>query len=144
MILVLLAVNQQAIGLDISEFMSQFMIVGEHQIIGDVGQGKTLLLETIILPCFVTIAISLMQMFLCLLVKPIVSYLISVIILIASTYYMNPFFVGSYAMAIRSNQFITNGFDGFLGVLYAIGLGIVSILGGLWVFRRYNILNSKE
>lgn len=124
---------------DISPFMSQLMNFGGKQIITDHWE---LTIELTILPLLVTLALSMMQMTLCLILKPIFSYIITSVVLISSAYYLSPALIGNYAMALRSNKVVTNGWSLAAGIGCSLFLVCASVLVGLCIFRRCNIINK--
>ena len=99
-------------------------------------------LEILVLPPLVMIAVNLMQMTLSLFVRPIYSYIITGVLLLASTYYQSPFLIGNYAMPIRSSRMVENGVNPIYGVLFSVGIAIISYLVGLLYFKRYDILRK--
>lgn len=98
--------------------------------------------EILVLPALVMIAVNLMQMTLSLFVRPVYSYMITVALLLASTYYQSPFLIGNYAMPIRSSRMIENGVNPLYGAFFAVGIAAVSFLVGLLYFKRYDILRK--
>lgn len=126
---------------EISEYMWRLMNLGDT-VLNE--KPKSLITETIVMPFFTSLALSILQMFLCLLMKPILSYIVSIVMLISSAYYFSPFLLGNYSMAVRSNRLIENGFNVNVGVAYAFIIIVISIILGLLIFKKYNILNSKE
>ena len=99
-------------------------------------------LEILVLPPLVMIAVNLMQMTLSLFVRPIYSYIITGVLLLASTYYQSPFLIGNYAMPIRSSRMVENGVNSIYGVLFSVGIATISYLVGLLYFKRYDILRK--
>lgn len=100
-------------------------------------------LELTVMPVLIGIALSLLQMTLSLWIKPIFSYMLSVLHLIASAYAMSPFLIGNYAMVLRSDAVIENGVNAVNGILFAAALCILSVAAGWLIFRKYNILNKE-
>jgi hypothetical protein len=99
-------------------------------------------LYLLLVPFLFTVSMSLLQMTLCLFVKPTVSYVISVVVCILSAYYLNPLILGNYAMALRSNQLVSNGVDINIGIICMIILGLFSVLVGMFRFKKYSILTK--
>ena len=56
-------------------------------------------LELTLLPLLVTLSLSLVQMLLCLILRPALSYVVSIVVMIASAYCPSPLLLGNYAMA---------------------------------------------
>ena len=100
-------------------------------------------IEVMFMPFLVTLALSILQMALSLVFKPAFAFIFSSVLLISSAYYMTPFLIGNFAMAVRSSKVVSNGLnltDGIIAALVIIALGVVI---GILAIRRHNIL-SKE
>lgn len=132
--------NGAELSLHISPFMAELMQFGPKQV---ATMQWTLGIEITLLPLAISIALSLMQMTLCLLAKPFFAFIASAVLLISSAYYLSPFLPGNYAMAVRSNKVVTNGVAASDGVTFAALLTLLSIAVGLAVFKKYDVL-SKE
>lgn len=127
--------------MEISPFMPDLMVVGPQQIAESTWKIST---EITLLPMLVTFSLSLLQMLLCLVIRPTMSYVASVVICIASAYYLSPFLLGNYAMALRSSKVISNGVLMWNGLLYAFILIAISVGLGLAFFRKTNIVNKED
>lgn len=99
-------------------------------------------LNLLLMPFLFTVSMSLLQMTLCLFVKPTVSYVFSVVVCILSAYYLNPVIIGNYAMALRSNQLVSNGVDINIGIICMVILGLFSVVIGMLRFKKYSILTK--
>lgn len=97
----------------------------------------------ILLPLLVSIAINLLQMTCSLLIKPIYSFGLMGVILLASAYLMHPLLIGNYAMPIRSEYVIENGFQASTGVILSSANIIFSFLVGSIYFKHYDILYEE-
>lgn len=93
-------------------------------------------LNLLLMPFLFTVSMSLLQMTLCLFVKPTVSYVFSVVVCILSAYYLNPVIIGNYAMALRSNQLVSNGVDINIGIICMVILGLFSVVIGMLRFKN--------
>lgn len=133
--------NRAIWSFEISPFMAEMMVFGSKQI---AGAGRPVTLEITFLPLLVTLAISQVQMLLCLVVRPAISYVISIVLFVSSAYYLSPFFLGNYAMALRSEKIVSNGVSGTLGVGLCLILILVSIVLGITLFQKYNILDKED
>ena len=94
-------------------------------------------------PLFVIIAMCLVQFTFSLLVKPNISFMISVAHLIAASFYMTPFLPANYAMLMRSDIITDNGMTLYSGLILPTVLSIIAVTIGMVVFSKYDIL-SKE
>ena len=97
----------------------------------------------LVLPVLVSISASLLQMTLSLFMKPMFSFGVLAVIMLAASYLKIAILPGSYAMAIRSKYVIYRGFEPAVGIVLSIGMLIVAVLVGSIRFKRYDIL-SKE
>lgn len=97
----------------------------------------------ILLPLLVSIALNLLQMTCSLFIKPIYSFGLMGVILLASSYIMHPLLIGNYAMPIRSEYIVENGFQALTGVILSgVIIGFSFIVGSIY-FKRYDILNEE-
>jgi len=139
-ILIFSTVNGAAFSLEISSFMPQIMNFGGNQIPMD---HWDLAAEITVLPLLTTMALSMLQMVLCLIVKPLFSYILSAVIFISSAYYLSPFLPGNYAMALRSSKAVTNGVEGTVGMVYMAFLIVASMLIGLCIVQKCDVLGRE-
>ncbi len=103
----------------------------------------TMVITVFILPFLVTVGLALLQQLLSLIIRPLYSYIVTVAILLASAYYMNPFMIGNYAMTERSDLVLSNGVNEYLGLLLCAVLILASVIAGDIIFKRYDILNKE-
>lgn len=100
--------------------------------------------QLILMPWLTALAISILQMTLSLLIRPIFSLIFSAVILMSSAYYLTPFLPGNYAMAVRDQQVIENGVNSQIGAVYCAGLIIIAVAAGLFAFRKYDVLGKGD
>jgi len=124
----------------ISPYMREIFELNEVVDSPEKWDVRTLL---IVGPWLTAIALSLVQMVLSLLIKPIFSFIVSVIILIVSAYYYSPVMLGNYAMCVRSAQIMTNGMPLKGGIVYCVVVILSSVMIGMVIFRNYDILNRE-
>lgn len=127
------------ISLKITEIMKSITEVGTNIL---EEPNWDLQLNIIVLPVLFTVSLGLLQMTLCLFIKPVFSYVISGVVCISSAYYLNPVLLGNYAMALRSDELVANGVNMIIGMILLISLGVCSIIVGALKFRRYDILTK--
>ena len=116
--------------------------------LGETG-GKTLppltaLLLSLILPYLTVSAISLLQMTLCLIMKPIFCFLIGIILLLLSVYWDSPLILGNGAMGIRSSLLISGGVAPGPAAEECCLIIILCMAIGSWMFKRSDILSARE
>ncbi|UJW58020.1 hypothetical protein HXZ66_11695 [Bacillus sp. A116_S68] len=93
-------------------------------------------------PLFISMALNLLQMTLVLFIKPLYSFGVMAVTLLASAYLLTPFLPGNYAMPIRSEHVVENGVQAGGGVMMVLILIATSFIAGCIYFRRYDILND--
>lgn len=91
----------------------------------------------------VIIALCIIQLFFSLILKPIFSFILISAYTVASTYYQSPFLIGNFAIAARSEFFVTDSVNFSSGILICIWLIGLSILIGNLVFGNMDILNKE-
>ena len=94
----------------------------------------------VITPLFAVAAMDMAEMLFSLLFRPIYGFLFSVALVAAASYVTSPFLIGNYANLTRCGAFIDNGLDSQVGLLICIGVLLISIVAGAFVFRRRDIL----
>lgn len=99
----------------------------------------------IILPLVVSIGISLFQMCMALIIKPIYSNIIIISVMIFSVYYCREFFVDNYLMLMRNSKIIgENGVNTEWGLLLGLCMSLISIIAGIEYIKRKDILNYED
>lgn len=121
--------------------MPMLLSFGEKQI---VCEHYDLIFQLTVLPLLVSVAVSLVQMTMSLIIKPMLSFVISAVIFISSAYKLSPWLLGNYAMAVRSDTAVVNGLSETVGAVFSAFISICGIIIGICIFRKYSILNSKE
>lgn len=104
--------------------------------------------ELFLMPLLTVTAVSQLQMLVSLWIRPAYGFCAMVAFLVTSAYYLKPFMIGNYAMAIRFERVVS-----VLGGNYvspAVGVGILTaftvgcVIIGLITFRHYDILNKEN
>lgn len=137
----LAGLNHAVWSFEISPFMAEIMAPGPCQLISASWQVA---LEITILPLLATLAVSQVQMLLCLIVRPAVSYVVSIVLFLSSAYKLSPLLPGNYAMALRSDKIISNGVSQMTGIEIHLFLILASVVLGNLLFQKYNILNKED
>ncbi|MCJ7839335.1 hypothetical protein MUB24_00135 [Lederbergia sp. NSJ-179] len=102
---------------------------------------STKLVYTILFfPLLMSIGLNLVQMTLVLFIKPLYSFGLMAVLLLASAYLLTPYLPGNYAMPIRSAYVVENGMSTYGGILMFLLLVSASFIVGCLYFRRYDIL----
>lgn len=121
--------------LSVSPYMCDIFLLGETVPPTQWNVGHVLLF----MPPLIASACGILQMLLTLWFRPIICFLISAIIMLASAYFCAPVFIVNYAFCIRSNEILTNGFSFTFGVLYALALSLLCILIGRRRFQNFDL-----
>lgn len=91
------------------------------------------------MPPLIASACGILQMLLTLWFRPIICFLMSAIIMLASAYFCTPIFIVNYAFCIRSNEILPNGFSFTVGILYALALSLLCMLIGRHRFQNFDL-----
>ena len=98
----------------------------------------------LLLPYLTMAALSVLEMTICLFVRPVVSFLVCMALLVLSVYIDSPFVLGNGAMTIRSGIVDAEGQEPLVAGFVAIGIIVVCMMTGMAVFKHSDILGSKE
>lgn len=106
------------------------------------GTMREVLVMVFVMPVVVSVASSLLQMTLTLIVSPIVGFIVIQIMAIMSTMVMHPILFHNFAMLAHSNIASPTNFSIEMGmVVSAIVVG-VSVISGKLYFDKYNVLSK--
>ena len=105
-------------------------------------QAGSVWISLVILPVMTSVAVNLLQLCLGLFFDRIYCFLVSAVILFASTYFQTPLLIGNFAMVKRSVMYQENGMDFTQGIIACAALIILSIGAGFWRIRKYDILKK--
>ena len=133
--------NNAELSFNISENMNLICSVGNGQY--PIAQWNIGFLQLYLMPILVCSAISMLQMFISLFVRPLVSYIVTIVIYFSSMYKLSDLLLGNYAMILRSDSTTMNGVSSSWGIIFSVGLIVVSVVSGLIYFKNYNILSRE-
>jgi hypothetical protein len=88
------------------------------------------------------ITLSLFQLMLSIIVKPLFSYLFIAGFLLAGAYMQSPLLFGNYLMAARSSLLITSGLEPGIGCFICLWVILISLIIGYTVFEHKDILGK--
>lgn len=109
-----------------------------------VSDGNMLVIYTVALPILTAIALSLLEMFLALFIKPFFGFCTAAVLLLASSYVFSPWLIGNYAMPMRSIYVLESGAALQNGIFINLAVIACCILGGARVFRNYDVISMTE
>ena len=93
----------------------------------------------VLLPPLIAFSLGMLQMLLTLWFRPIICFLITAVLMLASAYFSVPVLIGNYALCIRSNEIFPGGFSFISGVGYAAILSLLCIWIGKQRFLKYDL-----
>lgn len=86
-----------------------------------------------------TAALCMIQLVISLVLKPIISFLCTVVILFFSAFYLTPWLLGNYLMAARSSAFLTHGMNPELGAVFSLVLVADMVVAGAIIVNRIDL-----
>lgn len=98
----------------------------------------------LISPCLAVAALSMLEMVLCLIVKPVISFLFCMALLVLSVYWNSPMDLGNGAMAMRSALVVDGGHDPAVTIGIAISVIVICVVVGTVVFKHSDILTKED
>ena len=101
-----------------------------------------ILILTFIMPLLVSITLSLLQMLLSQIMKPLYSFIIMISILLSSAYTLSPFLIGNYSMPLRSIYVTENGVHPIIGGFICISISIITVVLGRKLIQIQNFVNN--
>ena len=93
----------------------------------------------LLMPPLITSSFGILQMLLTLWFRPIICFLISAILMLASAYFCVPVLILNYAFCIRSNEILVDGFSFPSGIVYALALSLLCMFIGRHRFRNFDL-----
>lgn len=98
----------------------------------------------IIAPFMVICALNMLQMVICLFIKPIYSYIVPAVIIMFATYTDSPIVFTRCGMILYNRDYYADGYSTHTGIVICLIIVLVSfIIGGVY-FKKANILPDKE
>ncbi len=103
-----------------------------------------ILIIAVFLPIISSIGLSLFQMLMAFIIKPLYSCILIITILISSAYFCVPWLIGNYLMILRNQEIThTEGIASNTGICLGILISISSCIFGYLRFRSMDILEKK-
>lgn len=97
----------------------------------------------VVLPYLTLAAFSMLQMVLCLIVKPVFSFLLCVCIMIVSLFFSSPYFPGNGAVVVRSDILVEGALDSAAMARTCLVIIAGSIFVGIIRFGRMDLLRYE-
>ncbi|HIZ20633.1 MAG TPA: hypothetical protein H9674_07220 [Firmicutes bacterium] len=98
--------------------------------------------SALLLPAATSLALSLLQLALMTVVKPVGAYIVIAVVVAASAYFYTPLLIGNYAMLLRNASFLEGGIAFWPALLVDLGIALAAAAAGFLAFRRYDILDK--
>lgn len=99
--------------------------------------------ETLLAVLAVLVAVCLVQLAVSLAAGPFVGLMATLAILFLSAFFMDPWLIGNYAMAARSDLMVANGVSAGMGAALALVVATAAVVLGGVVFRRLDIVGRE-
>ncbi len=93
---------------------------------------------------FSLIVLSLLQLLVSLLAKPMISFFLVTAYIFAATFKQSPFLFANYVLGARNNAVVTTGLNNYLGLLIGAWIILLSVAIGYFVFNCRDILGSEN
>ena len=117
------------------------ILINRIDVLG-VAQGR--LLTALAVPVAVSVAISLAQVLVSFILKPVIGFLAVVSYFILSVFFFAPYLIGDYGMFMRSGLVREDGLPPETMLAICVGcIAAVLITGGLY-FKRMDLLDQKK
>ena len=101
--------------------------------------------EVVVVPLMLTVALSLLQMVVSIVIHPVIGFVLSVSIYILSVYSSESWLMGNYLMLMRNRVFnSTSSINSYKGIICSIFLILVSLLTGYLRFRKLDIWTDNN
>lgn len=120
----------------------QQIIMGNFELAG-ISVGQAVILG-IVSPFLTLAAFNILQMTLCIFVKPIISFLFSAGLLVLSVYVSNGIILGNGSMTIRTLAEKNSGVTPEISIAVAVAVILICIVAGTLVFKRTDIFPSED
>lgn len=95
----------------------------------------------IVMPILTSVCLSLLQLLLSLILKPVLSIIIILAIMTFSIFICADWSIGNYTMIARSSYMVENGVDPANGLIIVVTLSVLSVIAGVFLFRRKDIFS---
>lgn len=105
---------------------------------------KMLCCMVFVLPVLTSMAVSLFQMTIELILQPWVSFMVLMANCVFSAFFMKGCWLGNYMMLYRMKPVNANGVDWQTGILINLLVIAASITAGVFLFGRYDVLNKNS
>ncbi|MCD8300799.1 MAG: hypothetical protein LUC41_06475 [Clostridiales bacterium] len=107
------------------------------------GTGKTIFV-VLILPLLALADLSMVEMFLSLILRPIYGFLLTVLLIAMTAYFSTPFLFLNFADLTRSGALLKNGLDIYVGLAVCLIVLVGLAAAGAAIFRRRDILSDRK
>ena len=103
---------------------------------------KALMLSAILLPPLCSAAVSLLQMAVMMIARPVIGYLLVACLFTASAYFYSPLLIGNASMMLRNDLMMKGGVPLSLSTGICLAVALASLVSGYFYFRRSDIMDK--
>lgn len=113
------------------------MLIGPFK--ADMLDGAGFMLCIVVVLC----SLSLLQLFLSIFLRPSISFLSMILLLIASAYAQTWYLPGNYLMFVRWGGFVEGGVDMWVGMMLCLGVALVFGVVGFGYFCKMDLVDRE-
>ena len=113
------------------------MLMGPFK--ADMLDGAGFMLCIVVVLC----SLSLLQLFLSIFLRPSISFLSMILLLIASAYAQTWYLPGNYLMFVRWGGFVEGGVDMWVGMMLCLGVALVFGVVGFGYFCKMDLVDRE-
>ena len=106
--------------------------------------GNARMLVAFVMPLLTMICLNAIQLTLSLFISPALSFLCCLVVLLLSSYYMSYFFIGNYAMALRSSYCLNDGIKPGPGIVMLPGITLLITAVGMNTVKYKDLLRRNK
>lgn len=110
--------------------------------VSDVNSNQ-LILTVVLLPFLTSITITLVQILISFILKPLLSYICVFVFLAVSIYFYSPFLIGNFSVVCRNDIFKVDGINTYVAILVCMVIILFVLIFGKHYFKKYDILNKN-
>ena len=96
-----------------------------------------------IMPCLVSVAISMVQMVVALILSPVIGFIMAQVVMFGSTLFPYKLFIGNYSMFAKNEICGMTQIDTKEGIVINIMITVLAFVTGLLYFNKCNILSRE-
>jgi hypothetical protein len=103
------------------------------------GSSIDLIIAILVLPLVLTCCVGLFQLSISLISRSMLSFLVIIVVLVMSAYFIHPLLFGNYLMLLRNHLLLPGGVVSYQGFILAAVIGIIGYAIGHITIKKLNI-----